>query len=253
MKFARVVSGLSSLKMALVSALAVASLAAPEAHAFQTLRLKSNADRVGVVVLAYNDNWTSYAGEWLYDKYLRLSLGKRYSTLYISRGTKKGLSAEDIQAAFRTAMESGHAIDFMTSTHSDGSTIKLKDGLSVRPEDLLSPVIAEDSSSQDRLEFAANFGCESEGQSDQFERLGFRSYVGHSGISSGAVAMREFLSFWVRKCGTLRQATDDTNAWLSRLFAPGSVALWIYKKLSGESEYSAVLLSFGQDQTFCDE
>ena len=235
-----------------LAALLLFSIGAPAAHAFETMNLKSDAGRVGVMVFSYNDNWGSYLGEWLYDKYMRMFLGRRYSKIYISRATSRGLSAEDIQAAFRTAMKSGSEIDFMTSTHSDSSTIRLTSELSVRPEDLLSPVLAEDETARDRLSFAGNFGCHSEAQSGQFANLGFRSYVGHSGISAGALAMREYLRQWVKKCGSVREAAVATNDRLDRLFSH-KLPLWIYKKLSGQSEYTAVLQSFGDDQEFCDE
>jgi len=227
-------------------------LGSSEAGAFETLRLNPAAERVGVIVLAYNDDWTSYAGEWIYDKYLRLYMGKRYQALYISRGTKKGLTAEDIQAAFRAAMATGAGIDFMTSTHSTSSTIQLQAGVSVRPEDLLAPVLADEPGAADRLELAANFGCDSVPQVAQFERLGFRTYVGHEGISAGAVTMREFLKRWVKKCLTVHDASSETNTRISRFFKEGSLWLWIYTKITGLESYDASLVSSGDDLAFCE-
>ncbi len=230
-------------------AASVASVAASrDARGFDVLELESSSPRVAVIVLAYNDDWTSYAGEWLFDGYLRALMGKRYSTLFVARG--KGLSVEEVRGAFRAAQGTGLLIDVMTSTHSDSSRIQLRSGLRVRPEDLFSPLLDEET--RQRLDLAANFGCDSDGQVGQFANLGFKSYVFHEGISVGAVAMRAFLKRWLRRCDDMLTAIEWTNGHLHRMFTRNPIAKLIYRKLSNEDEYTAVLRGWGENRDLCD-
>ncbi|MEK7691032.1 MAG: hypothetical protein AAB425_08435, partial [Bdellovibrionota bacterium] len=67
----------------LIGVVAVTSIltSVHKAEAYEIKKLKGDGDRIGVIFLAYNDNWTSWAGEWIFDKYLRLLMGKRYDSL----------------------------------------------------------------------------------------------------------------------------------------------------------------------------
>ena len=117
--------------------------------------------------------------------------------------------------------------------------------------DLLAPVLEADGGMA-RLELAANFGCESEGQLRQFENLGFRSFVGHQGISVGAVAMQDFLRNWLSRCKRLDRSVHDTNRTLDHFFATSPFAKLIFTLLSNENEYTAVMKSFGDNLEACD-
>lgn len=228
---------------------AVATVAVSQAaQAFDVLDLGSASPRVAVIVLAYNDHWTDYAGEWLFDGYLRALMGRRYCKLFVARG--KGLSVEDVRGAFRAAQATGLLIDVMTSTHSDSSRIQLRSGLRVRPDGLLAPLLNEET--RQRLDLAANFGCDSDGQVGQFSSLGFKSYVFHEGISVGAVAMRVFLKRWLRRCDDMLTAIDWTNGHLHRMFTRNPIAKLIFRKLSNEDEYTAVMRGWGENRDLCD-
>lgn len=242
----KVWSGVVRLVIAVV--LAAGHLAPSSARAFEVLDLGSDAPRVGVIVLAYNDDWSSHLGEWIYEGYLRGLMKKRYSKLFVARG--KGLTADEVRGAFAAARDTGLLVDFMTSTHSDRSKIQLGRGVRIRPDELLSPLV--DPATRERLDLAANFGCNSDGQIPQFEALGFRSYVSHEGISVGAVAMRDFLRRWLRRCDDMQSAIEWTNRHLHRMFTRNPFAILIYRKLSGEDEYTAVMKGWGENRDLCD-
>lgn len=223
------------------------------ASAFETINLKTKKERansrVAVIVLAYNSDFGSYAGEFLYDGYLRLLMAKRYDTLFVSRDTQKGLSETDIQTAFKAALDTGNKVDFMSSTHSNGSIIQITSGKKIKPYDLLAPVLTAENISQ--LEFAATFGCDSAPHWSQFESLGFKSFAGHEGISIGAVAMHYFLRAALVKCQSLNDAVATTNSKIEKLFKNNPITQWIYKKLAKEESYSAELLAFGENFSAC--
>jgi hypothetical protein len=212
------------------------------------VELSAAEKRVAVIVLAYNNDWTSWTGAQLYEGALRVQLGKRYARLFVARGKK--LSVSKVQGALRAALATGRRVDFMTNTHSSERAIKLNKDLWVTPRDLIRPVLDE-TGSVGQLDFAANFGCYSDHQAQEWAGLGFRSYVGHEGVSAGVAAMTTFLKQWVKQCDTLTKSVADTNRILTRLFTKNLIYKALYRAL-GEDKYTVVMLSYGENQSFCE-
>ena len=80
--------------------------------------------------------------------------------------------------------------------------------------------------------------------------MGFKTYLGHEGISVGAIAMRSFLRQWLKKCNDIETAVANTNTNLNELF-DNSIGKWLFQIVSGEDAYLAVLNHFGANEDLC--
>ncbi|MCC7440501.1 MAG: hypothetical protein IT285_02645 [Bdellovibrionales bacterium] len=199
--------------------------------------------RVAVVVLSYNGDAASHAGELFFEGMLG-RMRRKYSELFVLRGA--ATSAQEIQAAMADALATGKIVDFLSNSHSNTTHLQY-DGFRGTPSELLQPALWN--ADPDQLGLAANFGCLSAPQANEFHSLGFKSYIGHDNVSIGAQAMLEFLDHWMH-CLPLYETVKRTNHALQSFYGQApQKALW--QLLASQASYETELVSSGENQQLC--
>jgi hypothetical protein len=209
--------------------------------------------RVAVIVLAYNDDWVSRTGVRLYESAVRGQLAKRYARLFVARHRK--LDAAMVRRALKAALATGGKVDFMTNTHSSHRYVHLSGRHSATPAEMIRPVLDEaggeaGARARAQLDFAANFGCDSDAQAKEWLELGFRSYVGHNSVSAGALSMSAFLKRWVQQCKDVTTAVAEANRHLLKTLGDNPVGRPIFDGMAG-GRYKTLMVAFGENQSFC--
>lgn len=240
-----------------VCTLIIALFATAAAHAEQRPYPPA---RAAVVVLSYEDEWWSYAGEYPFVWTVTQQLAAKYSSISILHGQKS--TPKYIGNALAAALKRKIPVDLFMSTHSNEDSIYLapldkpnepdtgEDGW-VNPVEFLKPYIRE--ADKQYLQLVVNFGCEnvSPKMVDGFvQDLGFKAYVGNNDVSTGAYEMTRFFDEWMN-CSDLSSAVADVNEDLTDTFNNYTAPRKIYQEIAMKKTYTNLMQGYGENLELC--